>query len=442
MKNQLTGFSKIFSFTFKQHAKSKGYKNSTIIIALLCLLIPAAIMIGSEWLSDDKTVEEPPVQEQEYQQDITEIKNIFAVDMSEDKKINWQDLQGILTYSGLEAKVSDFGGDFDKARELSKATDDTLIVMAEQTGDEYTLHIILPEESGLSESTAEGFDTILMAYADMLSVENGGEAFYYGDDQSADPFEQLDAVISMILTFLNLMVLYFFVLAYGQGVANSVVMEKSSKLMENFLVSVKPAAIVLGKLLAITLTGIVQLFSWILALVGGFAIGIVGTKAINPETDNFVVKGVEMLGELFDGMFTPLNCILALIMVMAGMLLYCGLAAIGGAMASKAEDLSSSNVIFTLVLVVSFLVSIYSGGFLDGEGALPILNWIPFTAVMIVPAQVLLGQLPLWQSVASLAIMLITTLIVTLGAGKIYKSLVLYRGEPLSPKKLIKMLKG
>ena len=54
MKNQLRGFSKVFSFTFKEHVKSKGYKNSTILIALLCLLLPAAIMTGLEMTSGDE----------------------------------------------------------------------------------------------------------------------------------------------------------------------------------------------------------------------------------------------------------------------------------------------------------------------------------------------------------------------------------------------------
>ena len=81
------------------------------------------------------------------------------------------------------------------------------------------------------------------------------------------------------------MVLYFFVLAYGQGVANSVVTEKSSKLMESMLVAVKPAAIILGKLLAITLTGIIQLFSWIFGLIISFFIGSKIVLSINPDTD-------------------------------------------------------------------------------------------------------------------------------------------------------------
>ena len=46
MNNPLKGFSKIFSFTFRQHVKSRGYKNSTIVIALLCLLLPALVMVA------------------------------------------------------------------------------------------------------------------------------------------------------------------------------------------------------------------------------------------------------------------------------------------------------------------------------------------------------------------------------------------------------------
>ena len=52
MNNPLKGFSKIFSFTFRQHVKSRGYKNSTIVIALLCLLLPALVMTGVQKLSD------------------------------------------------------------------------------------------------------------------------------------------------------------------------------------------------------------------------------------------------------------------------------------------------------------------------------------------------------------------------------------------------------
>ena len=148
-----------------------------------------------------------------------------------------------------------------------------------------------------------------------------------------------------------------------------------------------------------------------------------------------------MAADLAGGMFTPVNCIMAVLIVVAGMLLYCSLAAVGGAVASKAEDLSSANIIFTLVLVVSFLAALYAGGIIDGDGS-PVLDWIPFTAVMLAPSEVLMGDLPLWKTGSILFIIVLVTVAVTLIAGKIYKSLALYRGDVLSPKKLIKILRG
>ena len=71
-----------------------------------------------------------------------------------------------------------------------------------------------------------------------------------------------------------------------------------------------------------------------------------------------------------------------------------------------------------------------------------ILDWIPITSVMITPAKVLMGVIPLWKTLSCFAITVVTAVLVTLIAGKIYKSLVLYKGEPLKLNKLIKMMRG
>ncbi len=57
-------------------------------------------------------------------------------------------------------------------------------------------------------------------------------------------------ILGFVIPYLNTMLLYFFVLFYGQGVAQSVITEKTSKLMEFFLISVCPSAMILGKLAA------------------------------------------------------------------------------------------------------------------------------------------------------------------------------------------------
>ncbi|MBS5333916.1 MAG: ABC transporter permease [Firmicutes bacterium] len=447
MKNQFKGFSNVFSFTFKQHIKSKGYKNSTILIALLCLILPAAIMTGVESFGSGAGEDKAQYEQNETPAavDFTEIKEIYTVDISDDKKADLAQLPQILEAVGISVEINDYKDNFEKAQNDVTGEKNTVLLVIDQQGTDYTINILLPERSDVSEDTADGFDSIMMYVADNLSIANGGEAQYYtqqNDEDVEDPAESLKQVVMMVLTFANLMLIYFFVLAYGQGVANSVVTEKSSKLMESMLVAVKPTAIIMGKLLAITLTGIIQLFSWIFAIAISFFAGSKIVLSINPDSDMAILQVFRMIGDMTEGMFSPFNCLMAILLVMTGMLLYCSLAGMGGAMASKAEDLSSANAIFTLVLVVSFLVSIYAGGVMDGSAAVSVLDWIPFTAVLVTPSKIMMGMLTWWQTLGSLAVTVTVTVIATIIAGKVYKSLVLYKGEPLKLKKLIKMIRG
>ena len=447
MKNQFKGFSNVFSFTFKQHIKRKGYKNSTILIALLCLILPAAIMTGVESFGSGAGEDKAQYEQNETPAavDFTEIKEIYTVDISDDKKADLAQLPQILEAVGISVEINDYKDNFEKAQNDVTGEKNTVLLVIDQQGTDYTINILLPERSDVSEDTADGFDSIMMYVADNLSIANGGEAQYYtqqNDEDVEDPTESLKQVVMMVLTFANLMLIYFFVLAYGQGVANSVVTEKSSKLMESMLVAVKPTAIIMGKLLAITLTGIIQLFSWIFAIAISFFAGSKIVLSINPDSDMAILQVFRMIGDMTEGMFSPFNCLMAILLVMTGMLLYCSLAGMGGAMASKAEDLSSANAIFTLVLVVSFLVSIYAGGVMDGSAAVSVLDWIPFTAVLVTPSKIMMGMLTWWQTLGSLAVTVTVTVIATIIAGKVYKSLVLYKGEPLKLKKLIKMIRG
>ena len=448
----MKGFDKIFSFTFFQHLKSKGYRTTTLCIALVCLLVPMVILAGMEIFGGSAGDENSDYAAEAL--DMTGLERILIVDESEDKLLDFSQLAPFVKESGsIDVSVEDWGKDFEGAAKATQKDDGCLIILVEQDGELYTSNIIIPENSKVTEDMACQFQHHLDSYTELLSMIYSGELTedYYesaeeeeeviSDSPEEEASDMKDLAV-MIVSYLNVMILYFFVLAYGQSVANSVVMEKSSKLMENFLISVKPAAIILGKLLAITATGIIQFASWIIALVAGFAGGIGLVKAINPDAELTVLNILNMVRQLTDGFFTPVNCLLALLMIMVGLLLYCSLAGIGGALASKAEDLSSSNVIFTMVLVISFLAAIYAGALNGDSQAAPWLDFIPFTAVMITPAKVLLGVIPLWKSLVSLIIIVLTTLMATAVAGRLYKAMALYRGEVPKPQNIIKMLKG
>ena len=192
-------------------------------------------------------------------------------------------------------------------------------------------------------------------------------------------------LLSMLLPFASLMLLYFLVLLYGQSTAASVILEKTSKLMDLFLVSVESGAMVLGKVLATALAGLLQLAVWAAGLAGGFAIG--------------------------------------------------------GSMAGKAEDLSSTNVLFSLVLVASFFCCMFAGGMDGMTSSARWLDYVPFTAILVTPSRVLLGQTSLLGGLVSLALVVVCAGLLTALAGRVYRLMSLYKGNPPTPRRVLRMLR-
>ncbi len=344
------------------------------------------------------------------------------------------------------------------AKKAEKDDYSALLVTDWQDGS-YRLDVLLPDDTKLGKKDVNAYEAFLSNYFRYILIQSSDlepaqiaemtmpiETLVRDSGIPADETDEYAAakgILGNLLPYLNIMILYFMILAYGQGTANNTIMEKTSKLMDLFLVSVKPWAMLLGKVFATAASGILQIFVWIGGLFGGFALGIHFTKMVNPQTDMALIQLVESFGE-FTGMFTVSGVILALLMLAAGLLLYCSLAAVGGAVAEKPEDLSSTNMLFVLVLIVSFFATMFSGGMGADVpwDAVTWQVWMPFTAILVAPTKILLGAMNTLEALGSLGIVILTAALITVLAGKLYQMMSLYKGNPPSPKKMIEMLRG
>ena len=330
----------------------------------------------------------------------------------------------------------------------------TIVWKLTRTGGVYEAHVSIPEGSALTQEDLaayesflwENFPAILQVKSgltpDQIALLTGGTDVTVGPEEApqTDPMAEAKELLGMILPYLCVMVMYFLILFYGQGVANSVVLEKTSKLMDFFLVSVEPAAMVLGKVLAMAAAGLLQLAAWLAALAGGFAVGVFLCRTVAPQADFGILAFFDSLA-LFEGMFSLPAVALAIAIVLGGFLIYCALAGVGGALAGKAEDLSSTNVLFSLTLVASFLICLLSGG---GEGVISDaawLNFVPFTAILVTPARILLGDVSLGLGAVTLGIVLLTAAALCLLAGRVYRMMSLYKGKAPSARQMFAMLK-
>lgn len=466
MKHELRGFSKIFAFTFRQQTRRKGFLITLILVGMICLLAPSLAMTGAAYFgqddgqngqTDQAAYDEAAASQADLMDALTSVKQILVVNETEDSAYDADALSSFdfAGTVGIPMDTVNFVScetDFDGACAKAEGSDDTLILVSTRQGTAYQINLLIPDDSGISRETAEALEPVLAAYGNMAAdsynaahnLEEDGGMFHAGSDADSadDPLAGARSVLGFVLPYLNIMVLYFFVLIYGQSLAQSVIMEKNSKLMESFLVSVRPTAMIMGKLTAVCLSGVLQLSLWILCLIGGFALGCVGAKAADPDTDMLLVMLLESFGEMTQGMFSIGGILMTLLLILAGMLLYCSLAGIGGAVAGKPEDLSSANIMFTLILVASFFACLAAGGLNGLAGGAAWLDWIPFTSVMVTPSRVLLGSVSLLKGFGCLLVILVVALALTVTAGRLYKLMALYRGEMPGPKKLLQMLRG
>jgi hypothetical protein len=173
----------------------------------------------------------------------------------------------------------------------------------------------------------------------------------------------------------------------------------------------------------------------------GFAAGTLAVKAMNPATDMTLIAIFEGVGAL-GGMFSAGGIIIALLILLSGFLLYCSLSSVGGALAGKPEDLSSTNVLFTLALIVSFFTVMFSGGLTGGIGDMsPVLLWIPFTGVLSAPGRLILGDMPVLAGVGVLLVTVAVSLLIMRLAGTLYAAMVHHRGNPPDLAKTVRMLR-
>lgn len=199
------------------------------------------------------------------------------------------------------------------------------------------------------------------------------------------------------IAYFGLLLLYLAVLLYGTWILTGVTEEKSNRVVEVLLSSIRPWQVLGGKILGIGTLAMVQLLGTVLVAV--VALRVTGAFDLPP---------IEVTAVL--------NLLLWFII---GFLLYAVLFGAAGSLVSRMEDANSIAMPMSMAAVVGFFISIATLGDPDGTVAL-IGTFVPITAPFVVPVRTALDAIPVWQYVLSLVISIVTIVILTRVAGRIY----------------------
>jgi ABC-2 type transport system permease protein len=243
-------------------------------------------------------------------------------------------------------------------------------------------------------------------------------------EKNAKTEEQLNQARGLV--YVLLFIIYFAVIMYANMIAMEVATEKSSRVMEILISSVSPIKQMFAKILGIGLLSLTQLAVLL----------SVGYSSIKHNMES-------LKGGFFDAFgfsSIPLGTIVyAVIFFILGYFLYATLAAFLGSLVSRIEDVQQMITPMTMLVVGGFMIAMFGLNKPDSP-FITVTSYIPFFTPMIMFLRVGMLNIPVWESLIGIGILIGTIIILAIFGARVYKGGVLMYGKSNSYKDIKKAL--
>lgn len=264
-----------------------------------------------------------------------------------------------------------------------------------------------------------------------------------GDEQASSTYVAI--IVGGIFTLL----IYIFVITYGGMVMQSVIEEKTNRIIELLVSSVKPFQLMMGKIIGVMLVGIAQMALWgvilsIIMTVASVGFGVSQAQSIAAgqpmpsPTMNMSQDTQELLTAIVNLPYAEIG-LMFIIMFVGGYLLYSSFFAATGASINEQEDANQFVVPITMIILFGLYAAMYSIENTDG----PLAFWaslFPLTSPIVMMIRIPFG-VPLWQELLSIALLYASAFLMIWIGGKIYRVGILMYGKKPSIKEIIKWMR-
>ena len=264
-----------------------------------------------------------------------------------------------------------------------------------------------------------------------------------------ETFTQVQFTLGIALAVL----IYMFIIFFGGQVMQGVAEEKTNRIIEVIISSVKPFQLMMGKVIGVSLVALTQFIMWILltgVLYVGFSafIGIShpgmlssGTVMSQEIATNDIMsnESVQNILQIVHSIDFGTIIISFLVFFILGYLLYATLYAAIGSLVDNNTDSQQFTLPVTVPLMIAIISSFYIVNNPDGSLAIW-LSMIPFTSPISMMVRIPFG-VPIWQIVLSVVLLAGTFVLMTWLAAKIYRTGILMYGKKLTYKEIFKWLK-
>ena len=221
---------------------------------------------------------------------------------------------------------------------------------------------------------------------------------------------------SVIYTFVLIYALYMAITFYGSHVMNSVVTEKTSRAMEVLATSVKPNALLFGKIISTSLAGLIQIAAIIIE-------AFICVKISSANNSSFPVN------QIISNIPTQI-LIYMLVFFLLGFLIYSFLYGAFASTVSKIDELGSAIMPVQIIIVFTFIVTMSTIN--SGNADTPFnvfLSYFPFTAPMMMFTRAIISNVSTLEIILSILVLIVSTYFIGWLSARIYRVGILMYGE-------------
>ena len=423
-KDSLLGTGKVYRFTLRQLLKSKANRATFILFALIAILaVPvASLIMGGEKAPEVSAIKKVYIANDTiYELDLSNFGDYFKLVMFEnvdyDAKTAASMLEPAELYANIHNDETAYGG---VALQLLKP--------AETTVTDAEIELLC---AALCDSVTQARYEFIgippaqvkTATADFsFTVMNASE--YDSDDVGFAATYAVQYAYAIVLLMISMFSIVYIIRA--------IIEEKASKLVELLMVTTKPLALLLGKLLAV----MTYIFGMLVAIVVLFAASFtISGNMLDVSPITGAVSGMGLSRDILN--LGPAAFIAVFVSLLLAYMTFSIIAGLSGTSCSTMDDVESANMSVTFVVLGAYILSMVLGmGPLAVVGSL-----VPVISAFVAPVQYILGGISFWVLALSWVIQLAVIALLAMLSSRVYSSLIIHSGSRVKLKTLLAIYK-
>ena len=400
----------VMKFTIKDMVKRKSFLISTLIILILIVVgfnVPNVIKSIKGDNTGDKFL-------------IVDNKNIFEGTLENLKQMDL----------GYEFEITNNDLKFEDIKQKIEDEEINGAIIINPENEKIKISYIVENTTMMEQVPEECVNSLTSLYSNLQIsklglTEEQLQSITPNFDFSLEQTEEQSASGNVFVMMMMSIVLFYAIYFCAYQVSSSITTEKTSKIMETLVTSTSPRTIILGKTIGIGLVGLAQMIVIV-------ATALISAKAfLEPELLENVLDMSNITSYL--GIMTAIYFIL-------GYLAYALLYALTGSTVSKPEDIQSANTPVALLAVIGFYLSYFT--MMNPTSDLNLFaSLFPISSPFCMPFRIMMGLASIWDVALSIAILIVTIIVISHIAIKIYSNAILNYGTKMTFKDIIKIYK-